>query len=452
MPEAYLPGSNKKVWWQCDHGHEWEASIYDRVSGTGCPYCSGRKATSDNNLAVKHPELMSEWHPTKNKLTPHDYLPKSNLKVWWQCIKGHEWQSVISNRANGNGCPKCTHQTSKNELRIFTELATVFDEVRHRHKIEGVEADVFLPEYKIAIEYDGKYWHQDKAEQDHNKQVHLWEHGIALLRVREKPLTKLQEHDIILPMGSFITKDVLNRIVSYIDIEAESSRHYIDAEEFLAEETYLTYLDYFPSPFPENSLTVINPELASEWHPTKNSPLTPDNFTQSAKPKVWWMCIHGHEWQATIHSRNLGGHACPTCMGFKATDENCMAVTHPHLAELFHPTKNGQDTPQTLKAGAGKKLWWQCKNGHEWQQTGDKLKRLVIDEPCRKCRSLAVKRPDIAAMWHPTLNEGLTPEDVAFSSGKNRWWQCTVDHSHQWQTSPNNMVAPNRKTFCPHCR
>ncbi len=35
--------SNKVVWWQCELGHEWEATVYNRFGNeTGCPYCSGR--------------------------------------------------------------------------------------------------------------------------------------------------------------------------------------------------------------------------------------------------------------------------------------------------------------------------------------------------------------------------------------------------------------------------
>jgi hypothetical protein len=44
------PRSNKKVWWLCGKGHEWQASIDGRSRGNGCPYCSGRLATSENCL------------------------------------------------------------------------------------------------------------------------------------------------------------------------------------------------------------------------------------------------------------------------------------------------------------------------------------------------------------------------------------------------------------------
>ena len=48
-PYDVLPGSNKKAWWQCEKGHEWEAVIGSRNSGTGCPYCSGQKTNKEND-------------------------------------------------------------------------------------------------------------------------------------------------------------------------------------------------------------------------------------------------------------------------------------------------------------------------------------------------------------------------------------------------------------------
>ena len=388
FPEDFLHKSNKKIWWKCEYGHEWEAAIYSRVSGNGCPYCGHQLASPDNNLTVHYPELVSEWHPLKNNKSPDNYLPQSNLKVWWQCDRGHEWVSKVYNRTiNGNGCPSCSKKKNKNEIRIYVELMSIFDDLFHRHKIEGVEADIFIPEINLAIEYDGKYWHRDKTEQDKLKTSFFSDRQIKLLRIREHPLPKLEDDDIIIPMGSFLTKETMNEIIKLSNVEGNKVTEYLEKSEFVAEETYLTYVEYFPSPFPENSLAEVNPELAKEWHPTKNNPLTPYNFTQSAKPKVWWQCDEGHEWKANIYSRNLGGHGCPVCTGKVASTENCMAVTHPDLAKLFHPTKNGNHSPENLKAGTGIKLWWICDKGHEWQRDGYSVKILKSEEKCPHCRN-----------------------------------------------------------------
>lgn len=42
-PTDVLCGSNKKVWWKCRNGHEWESTVNNRARGRGCPICAGKK-------------------------------------------------------------------------------------------------------------------------------------------------------------------------------------------------------------------------------------------------------------------------------------------------------------------------------------------------------------------------------------------------------------------------
>ena len=114
-PETLTLGSNKKVWWKCSKGHEWQALINNRNKGSGCPYCWGRYAIKgENDLQTVNPSLAKEWNDDKNNgLTPLDVLPNSDKKVWWKCSKGHEWQARIDSRNNGNGCPICRKNKGK---------------------------------------------------------------------------------------------------------------------------------------------------------------------------------------------------------------------------------------------------------------------------------------------------------------------------------------------------
>ena len=56
------------------------------------------------------------------------------------------------------------------------------------------------------------------------------------------------------------------------------------------------------------SLAEVNPELAKQWHPTKNGDLTPFFFSQGSEKKVWWKCDKGvdHEWESSINNRSKG--------------------------------------------------------------------------------------------------------------------------------------------------
>jgi DNA-directed RNA polymerase subunit RPC12/RpoP len=121
-PKDVTPGSQKRVWWKCKKGHEWQAVIHSRNHGYGCPCCSGLKVCKDNCLATINPKLAKEWHPEKNDtLTAKDVTPGTDRKVWWKCEKGHAWQATISSRTQGRNCPYCSHKIVCDE----TSLATV---------------------------------------------------------------------------------------------------------------------------------------------------------------------------------------------------------------------------------------------------------------------------------------------------------------------------------------
>jgi hypothetical protein len=62
----------------------------------------------------------------------------------------------------------------------------------------------------------------------------------------------------------------------------------------------------------DNCLQTVNPELAKQWHPTKNGGLTPNDVTKGSNKKVWWYCENGHEWEASIANRTKG-NGCPNC-------------------------------------------------------------------------------------------------------------------------------------------
>ena len=67
-----------------------------------------------------------------------------------------------------------------------------------------------------------------------------------------------------------------------------------------------------------DSLRSEYPELAEQWHPTRNYPLAAQSVTSGSGKKVWWLCANGHEWRAVINSRTRG-MGCPYCAGQKPT-------------------------------------------------------------------------------------------------------------------------------------
>ena len=99
----------------------------------------------------------------------------------------------------------------------------------------------------------------------------------------------------------------------------------------------------------ETDFATLWPELAAQWHPTRNGALTPSEVLPGSHRKVWWRCEKGHEWQAEVKTR-VNGCGCPVCANRKlAEGENDLATLRPELAAQWHPTRNGSLTPETLR-------------------------------------------------------------------------------------------------------
>lgn len=110
------------------------------------------------------------------------------------------------------------------------------------------------------------------------------------------------------------------------------------------------------------------PEVAFQWHPTKNAPLTPDQVLPGSHRLVWWLCKKGHEWQAVVAARTMGGSGCPYCAGRKAlAGFNDLATLAPEVAAQWYWTLNGSLTPEQVTAGSRRKVWWECPYGHVWK-------------------------------------------------------------------------------------
>jgi hypothetical protein len=456
-PDNVTLHSNKKVWWVCDKGHEWEAVINNRNTGQGCPYCAGKAVCNDNCLATLNPGLIEEWHPTKNgSLTPADVARNSHKKVWWKCKKGHEWQARIQDRNYGSGCPKCNAKISQLELRIYCELQYLFPSTEARKKIDGKECDIYIPEIKAGVEVDGVYWHRNKYLQDKKKAAAIRSKGIILISVREAGLERISETDIFHAIEAdvlTVIKEIvrtINEQCSLNENKKKAINKYLERSTLANDSGYKRLWDILPSPFPELSLLALSPELSKEWNKEKNGTLSPKDVSLFSAKKVWWICDKGHEWQATVNSRSIG-QGCPYCAGQAVCNDNCLATLNPALAKQWHPTKNSDKTPKDFTPGSNWKSWWLCEKGHEWQATVHARNsgtgcpycdgKLVCNDNC-----LATVNPDLAKQWHPTKNGNLKPEDVHNGSGKKAWWRC--NNGHEWQSIIKDR---NKGIGCPYC-
>jgi hypothetical protein len=240
-----------------------------------------------------------------------------------------------------------------------------------------------------------------------------------------------------------------------------------------------------------NSLKKRFPDIATEWHPTKNK-LKASEVTCGTKKRIWWHCKQcSHEWTATIADRTISKTGCPACyqakrqyarehpkpkiktrviLGTKVKvsrqwhelrtkrDRKSLIETHPKLANQWHPTKNAPWTAFGFTSGSGTIVWWKCKKGpdHEWQASI--CERTRTKHPrCPFCtnrrvsitNSLQVRDAKVAKEWHPKSNGKLKPDQVTYASSRSVWWRCKRDATHEWEAKIYCRTQMGHG--CPYC-
>jgi len=264
-------------------------------------------------ISVTHPDVAAQWHPERNNgVTPDQVVAGSKKKYWWVCPEGpdHEWDAVASNRThNSTGCPCCAGY----KVSVTNSLASLFPEVAaqlHHDKNDGITAD------KIVAGSSKKYWWVCPEGPDHE-----WE---------TTPGGRTSRGDGC-PCCAGLQVSVTN------------------------------------------SLASLFPEIATQWHPSKNEDVSPEKVIGQTHTKYWWKCDEGpdHEWLAEPHSRAGRGSGCPSCAGQQVSVTNSLASLLPDVAIQLHLDKNGGITADQIVAGSSKKYWWVCPKGpdHEWLTT-----------------------------------------------------------------------------------
>ncbi|MDC0980957.1 zinc-ribbon domain-containing protein [Candidatus Pseudothioglobus singularis] len=121
-------------------------------------------------------------------------------------------------------------------------------------------------------------------------------------------------------------------------------------------------------PTTSNNLQLLFPEIAKEWHPTKNNNLTPEQVSATSRNNAWWLCTKGHSYEAKIGNRTRWGESkCPYCLHRRLGDDNNLLAEFPEIAKEWHPTKNGELFPEQFVSGTKKKVWWLCPQQHSYE-------------------------------------------------------------------------------------
>ena len=382
-PHVLTCGSNLRVWWKCSVcGHEWPQKPNARDKGNGCPQCHRNNWSNINNaisikkygtLAEKRPDLVRYWDYERNgELTPDNVSVGYSKKVWWKCEMGHSYPQRVNVKVNKNHqCPEC----SKELHTSFPEQAIAFyfekvTEVKCRYKMDGFELDVYLPQYSVAIEYDGVYFHSSKKAEDREfkKNSYCFEHGIHLIRVKESKKQCIEDGIIYVDYRRVIDYDWLIKqlservgISTIIDVDIKRDTVAITSRFLMIRK--------------ENSIAKLYPDLLAYWDYEGNGGISPDMVSSFSSRNYWWKCSKcGKSYQRQVGNEHLT-HICRECSYEQATlsrkktlviKNGSLAQVKPELMKEWCFEQNVV-SPEDVPAGELQEYWWHCsKCGFEW--------------------------------------------------------------------------------------
>ena len=323
-PTKLTIGSHKKVWWKClKCGYEWKAIIQNRTRhNSGCPVCvkSSGVILGITDVFTTNPELKNEWNFEKNiNINPQNFKAGSEKKVWWVCKNcNNEWQATIYSRSKGCGCPKCnaTNKTSFPEQVLYFYIKKLYPDTINSYKpkfLNRMELDIFIPSLNLGIEYDGSHWHKKNTlSKELIKYKLCKENNIKLIRIKEKRVKgDSNAADKIIEIKDAYDNTILENSIKILLNHISFFNGNVDINILKdSEEIFKNYKGNV-----KDSLQDLYPEIAKEWHPTKNGKLIPSNFKKGSEFKAWWKCSKcGYEWCTSIkHRTGKKKNGCPNC-------------------------------------------------------------------------------------------------------------------------------------------
>lgn len=458
-PQNVTKGSNRKVWWLCNNGHEFEATVSNRSNGKGCPYCSSRRVDiGRNDLFSKFPDIAKEWHPTKNgSLTPDQISFGSIKKVWWTCSCGHEYVSTPNNRTSNNkGCPYCS---GRKVLSGINDLKTLFPHVADEWCYEK-NAPV-TPDMVFSHSSKEFWWTCSVCSTDYISSIAGRTRGSGCPRCAVRHHSSFAEQAIYFYVSQ-VYPDSINRYTELfskmeldifipslkIGIEYDGSIWHESEDSFLREQKKYQMcqaagikLIRVREKTSANDTLICDCVVESEPYRKELSKLDKviGNLFQIVQVDVDVDVIRDELEIKSFYYSNLG--------------KLSIAETMPHLTKEWDYEKNGNLLPTMVSAGAADIVWWKCAKGHSWKTQVYNRSKGVGCPYCAGKKAilnetdLETTHPALIKEWDYEKNEPLLPHMFSQGSSTSVWWKCSKGHS--WKTQISHRAI--KRTGCPFC-
>lgn len=389
VPEMFDIESTTVVFWKCPTcGGFWRKSVSFRThKDNGCPFCNNRKVLKGfNDLDSRFPDAAKMLLPENNDGVHADEILfcECGRKRKWYCESCDLTFDATVREVVKNGCHICGKHKRKKLLslaELYPSIANDWDEERN-----GISAQLFMPWGKSDSVY---WWHCENCGQSYQMRL----------------ISKTQDRGCPVCQGKIVVR-------GYNDIDT------------------------------------LKPEVADLWS-DKNGEKKSWMYTIGSGKQAWFICPEcGEERYAHINAICNISTLCGKCSGklrsrMHIEKYGSLKDRYPAVAEQWHPSKNGDITPDMVSPRSDFLAYWYCRK-HEYTWSARVATRTSKGNAignCPECireinmrpehgSSLKDLYPKIADEWDYDNNDGMRPEDFAPMSHKHVSWICPKCDSH----------------------
>ncbi len=420
LSEKYF-GAFRKLWWQCNEEHQWEAIPSNIKRGWWCPYCAKR-------VKLTLEEMRKVAKQRGGDCISNEYT-NARSKIKWSCKEGHTWGATpTSIRSKGTWCPVCSIGISERICRQYFEVIfnEQFQKIRPKWlKTENgtlMELDGYCEKLGLAFEYHGvqhyeyvkkfhqKYTLEERKEMDDLKKSLCKQQNITLIEI---PYTVSYED-----MGSYIIK--------------KCNENGIKIQNITTSLNYKLFQIYSPERLKEMQEIALlrEGECISQMY-------------VNSQEKLRWKCGKGHIFESNANNIK-NGNWCPYCIGKKKTLDDIQKILD-DIRQIA--VERGGKCLSERYISANHKLFWQCKEGHIWMAIP---KSILKGHWCRICGRISTTNKqklsleDMHILARKRNGECISKDYI--NVGTKLEWKC--EKGHIWSAKPNNIKSGY---WCPEC-
>lgn len=244
-PLQHIHNSRTKARIVCPLHGEFTQFVYTHVAGQGCPRCGYERNGKRSQLGIS--EFLSRAKAVHGGT--YEYVSglaglHKNMSI--RCPLHGIFKQTPHNHLAGAGCPKCVSKVSKGEQELADFVASLglVTRCNDRNALAGLEIDVYVPDKRVGIEYNGLWFHREELVG--NKTREKWERsdaaGIKLVQIFEDEWAqrRLQVEARLRAVLGIATKTYARRC-SVVKLAPDAARSFLEAHHTQGAGTVLRF-------------------------------------------------------------------------------------------------------------------------------------------------------------------------------------------------------------------